>query len=90
MAAVKDLPVEQRARLAARLIDQVGMDAVTPHLPTHAVRAPRPGVAVLACHCGRVLDAADMHRSGTGGAAEGDDPDCLTVRRITCKECSSS
>lgn len=45
---------------------------------------PAPGVAVMACRCGAVLDLADMHRPprpGNTGAAPLIDP-------ITCEECA--
>ena len=51
------------------------------------IEPPPPGVAVLACACGAVLDSADMHRAGTG-LTSGDAPDCLTIRRITCRSCA--
>lgn len=46
---------------------------------------PGPGRALLACRCGRVLDADQMHRyhppRHTGRS--------LAIRPITCLECST-
>ena len=49
---------------------------------TIRVNPPPPGVAVLACACGRVLDADEMHRlpPSTG--------DARWLRPIVCEECA--
>lgn len=62
----------QMARLAAEIIDQVGVDAVVAagnhlHLLTAAadqitIRHPGRGQAVLACRCGAVIGDRTMHR----------------------------
>jgi hypothetical protein len=54
---------DQLAKAAASLIERVGWDAVRAHMPGGGrveVQPPAPGVAVLACRCGRSLDAGDM------------------------------
>jgi hypothetical protein len=81
------LDADDQARIAAQIVLDVGLPAVERYLPEWRIDPPRPGVHVLACRCGRALDAADMHRAGTGLAGP-NDPDCLTIRRITCAECA--
>lgn len=46
------------------------------------IEPPPPGVAMLACACGAVLDSADMHRS------RGQHPGGPPIARITCCDCS--
>lgn len=87
MTAVRDLDTDtdQRARLAARLTDELGEPAVNRWRDGITVLPPKPGTAVLACQCGRVLNATDMHRPprpANTGAAPLIDP-------IACKECAA-
>lgn len=83
------------ARLAAEIIDEIGVAPVVEQLGADEVgvrdlipaafEAPAPGKAVLACRCGTVLDAADMcryPRPGNPGAAP-------RIARICCRECAS-
>ncbi len=48
-----------------------------------AVNPPPPGVAVLACRCGVVLDLADLQRSGAGEHPNGDP----LLGQIVCAAC---
>ena len=92
-AALKPVPpesdpdAERLAQVAAKIIQRVGEDAVHAHLPRTAVRAPAPAVAVLACACGQVLDAADMRWVGNGRRYGNGDP---KIGRIVCPPCASS
>ena len=49
---------------------------------TIRVHPPPPGVAVLACACGRVLDAGEMVRLPTSRG------DARYLRPIVCGECA--
>lgn len=82
MTALRDLGEDQRARIAAMLIDQLGMPAITPHLPRNRVEPPLPGVAVLACRCGRVIDRRDMRRRSPRIG------DTTPIPPIVCPECA--
>lgn len=64
--------MDRRAQLPAR---------PAPAEPEHAVEPPAPGIAVLACRCGAVLDAADMRRR------RGRHPGGQPIAAIVCKEC---
>jgi hypothetical protein len=79
-----DIDPESLAVLAAELTDQVGDDAVRAHRAGIRIRPPKPGTALLACRCGRVLDAAQMRRvrqPRTWGSAP-------AVERIACTPCA--
>lgn len=53
------------------------------------VVAPPPGVAMLACRCGRVLDAAQMRRAHPPGRRAGRGVGHgAVVRRIVCQTCA--
>lgn len=47
------------------------------------IAPPKPGVAVLACRCGKVLDLADMHREPR---LQGHS---TPVRPIVCVDCAA-
>lgn len=71
--AEMDQPASLPARRAATApADDPLMDVVPP-----------PGRALLACHCGRVLDATDMHRQRSRH------PGAPPIPRITCKDCAT-
>jgi hypothetical protein len=76
---------EDLAKLAARLTDQLGEELVNAYRDRIRIRPPQPGVAVLACRCGVVLDAADMHRV-LQPRVEGSSP---AVERIACRVCAA-
>jgi hypothetical protein len=82
---IADLDPTTRARLAAKLVLDVGWDAIAEQLPQHRITPPAPGVAVLACRCGRVLSLDQLHRQRqrrtNGGAPR--------IETICCLECAS-
>jgi hypothetical protein len=47
---------------------------------TVEITAPRPGVAVLACRCGRVLSLADLHTLRFFGGPK--------IAPIVCRDCA--
>lgn len=89
----------EMARLAAEIIDQIGPDAVAAALgadevsPARLVRGkgvvvvpPPPGVAILGCRCGRVLDADELCRVTTIRPFMAGH----TLPRIACARCAYS
>lgn len=74
----------QAAKVAARLLDRVGEEAVRQYRSQVRYPVPKPGRALLACACGRMLDAPQMCRrkrtSQDGGSA--------AVERIVCADCA--
>lgn len=65
------------ARLAAEIVDQL-----TPDDHTVVIRRPFPGIAVLACRCGRALDTADMRRRRRGPFQQ-----LEQLQPIVCEDC---
>lgn len=51
---------------------------------TAPIQAPPPGMAVLACHCGRVLSASDMRRKKRRPTQSH-----LMIQPIVCPECAT-
>ncbi|QJY46688.1 hypothetical protein [Pseudonocardia broussonetiae] len=84
MTAVRDLNTDDRARLAALPIEQVGMAAVDRMRDGITVLPPDPGVAVLGCGiCGRVVDLASLVRVERQFVAG------PPVSPIACRSCAS-
>lgn len=76
------LDADDQARIAAQIVTDVGMPAVARYLPEWRAPHPGRGRAVLACRCGRVLDADQMHRP-TRPRRPGD---AARIDPITCWE----
>jgi hypothetical protein len=70
----------QLAAVVAYLIERIGFDAVRSHLTQTAVQPPPPGVAVMACACGQMLNLAEMRRMQLVNRAAVIDP-------IVCADC---
>lgn len=80
MTAASDVD-DEWARVGAHLLAEDEVLAAAPPVDRITVQPPAPGTALIACRCGAVLDAADMHRQPIG---------CTTavIARITCRSCT--
>lgn len=82
------LPTDPRqlAAVVATLVEQVGWDAVRPHLTGKPpIRAPRPGTAVLGCRCGKAMGLDEMVSLRLREYQPGDRGG---VDRIVCRSCT--
>lgn len=97
MTKFADLDDITRARLAAKVVTELGWPAVYEHLdgdhgaPVDGVpdgvriTPPRPGRSVLACRCGRVMHAGEMRRQSPRPGRFGNAP---RIDPIVCRECA--
>jgi hypothetical protein len=98
-AAARALARRRMTRLAAEIVDEVGPVAVAAALgadevtPDRLIRGkgvvvtpPLPGVAVLGCRCGRVLDADELRQLPTVRPYKAGP----VIPRIVCPRCALS
>lgn len=74
---------DEWARVGAHLLAEDEVLAAAPPVDRITVQPPAPGTALLACRCGAVLDADDMHRS------YGRWPGGQSIPAIVCQECAT-
>lgn len=75
---------EQAAMFAAEILDRIGDQPVSQHRERIRYPVPPPGVAVLACRCGQMLDSAQLRRR----PRPGQDGAGALIERIVCGDCA--